>query len=476
MQGLHKLLLLYVLTGLGQNGHGISGGEIVPKSKMQYMVSLQDGHGKHLCGGFLVSENVLITSASCDKRDPKVVYYGYHNLEEKIKPVNIEKKCKSSDSDIMLLKLRKNVKGDNVKPTEIPNSEIDLKVNQQCVVAGWGPEDCEEGPVKELRMVTVSVFNCPHNATNICTSETGFCEIDTGGPLVCDEKAVGVVKKNNSTTFANISTKHVWIKDKINNPSWKDCCYTWHHLKAMEMSFVLLLFAVLTGADGTHIVGGRDAPPHSRPYMASLQIQNQHNCGGALVREDFVLTAAHCQIRGPYTVVLGVDSLSADEPTKQVFSSIRSIPHPRYNGHANDIMLLKLNGSAQLTETVQLVSLKAGRVRPVNSCITVGWGDIGDNNTLPLTLQEVNVTILSQQTCRSRWGMVPITGSMVCGVGAGVFQGFCSGDSGGPLVCDGATAGVVSFSGRRCGDPRTPDVYTRISSFTPWITTVLNNN
>lgn len=57
-----------------------------------------------------------------------------------------------------------------------------------------------------------------------------------------------------------------------------------------------------------------------------------------------------------------------------------------------------------------------------------------------------------------------------------LYQLFFQGDSGGPLVCDGAAAGVVSFSGRRCGDPTTPDVYTRVSSFTEWITTVLNNN
>ncbi|XP_055364570.1 trypsin-4-like isoform X1 [Betta splendens] len=242
MQGLHKLLLLYVLTGLGQNGHGISGGKTVPKSMMQYMVSLQDGHGKHLCGGFLVSENVLITSASCDKRDLKVVYYGCHNLEEKIKYVNIEKKCKSSDSDIMLLKLRRNVKGDNVKSAEIPNSEIHLKVNQQCVVAGWGPEDCEKGPVKELRMRTVSVINplvCKKYVPGLSASVIftggygylkGFCELDTGGPLVCDGKAVAVmsfIKKHNDATYhyvyTDISSKHKWIGNKLNNPSWKDC-------------------------------------------------------------------------------------------------------------------------------------------------------------------------------------------------------------------------------------------------------------
>ncbi|XP_054644975.1 serine protease 57-like [Dunckerocampus dactyliophorus] len=242
------------------------------------------------------------------------------------------------------------------------------------------------------------------------------------------------------------------------------------------MAIILLLFFILNGVDGTHIVGGRDAAPHSRPYMASLQLRGQHICGGLLIREDFVLTAAHCRLRQAYTVVLGVDSLTGDEPTQQVFTAARNIPHPNYDGHGNDIMLLKLNASAQLTEEVQLIALKRDRLGRRGSCITAGWGDIGDNRTLPNTLQEVNVTLLSQRTCRRRWRGVPIIRTMVCGTGSRVPQGFCSGDSGGPLVCDGEAAGVVSFSGRRCGNPRTPDVYTRISSFTDWISSVLNSN
>lgn len=244
----------------------------------------------------------------------------------------------------------------------------------------------------------------------------------------------------------------------------------------MGNRFIPLLFFVLSGAEASYIVGGRDAVPHSRPYMASLQLRGRHGCGGLLVKEDFVLTAAHCQIAVPFTVVLGGDSLTANEPTKQTFTSVRSFPHPNYDGHANDIMLLKLNQTANLTAAVQLISLHRGRLTANSNCITAGWGDIGDNNTLPNRLQEVNVTILSRGTCRDRWGAVPITRSMVCGTGADVFQGFCSGDSGGPLVCGGNAAGVVSFSGRRCGDPRTPDVYTRISSFRDWILNVVNNN
>ncbi|XP_031174064.1 serine protease 57-like [Sander lucioperca] len=243
----------------------------------------------------------------------------------------------------------------------------------------------------------------------------------------------------------------------------------------MATSYILLLFFVLNGADGSRIVGGRDSVPQSRPYMASLKVRGSHNCGGALVRQDFVLTAAHCKIPIPYTVVLGADSLTANEPTKQEFSAIRSIPHPNYDGHANDIMLLKLDRSAQLTEAVQLIPLTTSRLKTSSRCITAGWGDVADNGTLPIRLQEVNVTTLQQKTCRRRWSTVPITRTMVCGVGARSFQGFCSGDSGGPLVCDGAAAGVVSFSGRQCGNPRTPDVYTRVSSFREWITSVLNN-
>ncbi|KAM9848614.1 mast cell protease 3-like [Aulostomus maculatus] len=244
----------------------------------------------------------------------------------------------------------------------------------------------------------------------------------------------------------------------------------------MAIRLLLLLVYVLDGADGSHIVGGRNAAPHSRPYMASLQLQRRHICGGVLVREDMVLTAAHCQLPGTYTVVLGVDSLASNESTRQELKVVRAIPHPDYDDHASDIMLLKLDRRAQLTAAVQLASLKSRRVRALSQCITAGWGDIGDNNTQPNTLQEVNVTVLRQGRCRRQWGAVPITRTMVCGTGARAIQGFCSGDSGGPLICDGETAGVVSFSGRRCGDPRTPDVYTRVSSFTDWIRSTLNSN
>lgn len=95
--------------------------------------------------------------------------------------------------------------------------------------------------------------------------------------------------------------------------------------------------------------------------------------------------------------------------------------------HTADL-LSQLNGSARLNSEVQLIPLNMNRVGARNRCITAGWGDIGDNRTVADRLQEVNVTTLSQRSCRFRWGQgrVPIARSMICGVGRAAVQGFCS--------------------------------------------------
>jgi len=51
---------------------------------------------------------------------------------------------------------------------------------------------------------------------------------------------------------------------------------------------------IITGGLESRIVGGREVKPHSRPYMASLQYKRQHKCGGMLIKDDYVLTSAHC--------------------------------------------------------------------------------------------------------------------------------------------------------------------------------------
>uniref|UniRef100_A0A8C7XRS1 trypsin n=1 Tax=Oryzias sinensis TaxID=183150 RepID=A0A8C7XRS1_9TELE len=92
------------------------------------------------------------------------------------------------------------------------------------------------------------------------------------------------------------------------------------------------------------IVGGRVAKPHSRPYMASLQFQGHHSCGGILIRDDYVLTSAHCKNDvQPMTVVLGAHDISKKEKTQQRFKVQKYNQHPDYEGEQeNDIMLIKV--------------------------------------------------------------------------------------------------------------------------------------
>ncbi|KAM9711398.1 duodenase-1-like isoform 2-T2 [Dama dama] len=206
------------------------------------------------------------------------------------------------------------------------------------------------------------------------------------------------------------------------------------------MVLLLLLVALLLSPTGEagKIIGGHEAKPHSRPYMAYLQIHTAENilfCGGFLVREDFVLTAAHC-LGSSINVTLGAHNIKKQERTQQIITVKRAIPHPRYNDKTvtNDIMLLQLKRKAKVTTAVSPISLPWNwdTVNPGMLCSVAGWGRLDVDMYCPNKLQE--------------------------------------GDSGGPLVCNSVAQGIVSY-GTKDGTP--PPVFTRISSFLPWIQTTM---
>ncbi|XP_041098491.1 mast cell protease 1A-like, partial [Polyodon spathula] len=190
---------------------------------------------------------------------------------------------------------------------------------------------------------------------------------------------------------------------------------------------LLLLSAGYSWSVPGGIVGGHEAPPHSRPYMASLQIRKQQNCGGVLVREDFVLTAAHCS--GRLTVVLGAHSISQREVSQQIFRVQKHYRHPSYREGIlkHDIMLLKLDRNATLNSYVQPIPVKSsGDVAEGTVCSTAGWGYIGNNGTYADKLQEVETTVLSRRECYQRWKRyIRIDKSMTCATDHGAFKGFC---------------------------------------------------
>nr|XP_060641732.1 mast cell protease 1A-like [Anolis sagrei ordinatus] len=91
----------------------------------------------------------------------------------------------------------------------------------------------------------------------------------------------------------------------------------------------------------SQIVGGHEAKPHSRPYIAALKVGDGYGCGGFLVAPQWVMTAAHCM--DDITVVLGAHDLTALEESQQVIGVRSYYVHPEYNpmSIANDILLMK---------------------------------------------------------------------------------------------------------------------------------------
>ncbi|XP_075768008.1 cathepsin G-like [Pelodiscus sinensis] len=230
-------------------------------------------------------------------------------------------------------------------------------------------------------------------------------------------------------------------------------------------------FLLPPGGWAGRIIGGRETRPHSRPYMAYLDIAGKGSCGGFLIREDVVLTAAHCNSnRGNITVLLGAqDVTNQRERGRQKILVRRRIPHPGYNTETleNDIMLLKLRHKATLTREVGLVRLTTGkhRVLPGTVCNVAGWGRTS-LNTRTNTLREVNLSVVSNRLCQKRY-RIYVPSTMLCVGDPHYPKSTYKGDSGGPLVCRGVAEGIASFVAYNSIAP--PVGFTRISRFVPWI-------
>uniref|UniRef100_A0A8C2Z8X4 trypsin n=1 Tax=Cyclopterus lumpus TaxID=8103 RepID=A0A8C2Z8X4_CYCLU len=236
------------------------------------------------------------------------------------------------------------------------------------------------------------------------------------------------------------------------------------------------------------IVGGSECPKNSVPHQVSL-FNGYNFCGGTLLSEEWVLSAAHCKkkvqnhlkdgyisSRSDVEVRLGEHDIWEPEGTEQHIMSAKFIRHPDYNSRTqdSDIMLIKLSRPATLNSYVRPAPLPSKCASEGTMCQISGWGSLRPSNEgsrFPHKLQCLDVPLLSDDACFNSYPF-QITENMIC---AGYLEGgkdSCQGDSGGPMMCDGELQGVVSW-GHGCALRKKPGVYTKVCNYLSWIETTM---
>ncbi|XP_076042405.1 chymotrypsin BI-like [Oratosquilla oratoria] len=229
------------------------------------------------------------------------------------------------------------------------------------------------------------------------------------------------------------------------------------------------------------IVGGTEATPHSYPWQVALFIDSGFFCGGALISDEWVLTAAHCTDGGnSIQVVLGAHNVQTYESSQVTMTSYNFFEHQNWISYLlmNDIALIKLPKKVDFNSYIQPVCLptrsEQGDLMVGKTVTASGWGKSSDSaGGITNKLRNVNLPVISNTECAYTYGGI-VTDNILCTSGAGG-KGTCSGDSGGPLNYKSngraETRGVVSFGSSAGCELGYPAAFTRVTAYLDWIET-----
>ncbi|KAH8331831.1 hypothetical protein KR074_005676 [Drosophila pseudoananassae] len=228
---------------------------------------------------------------------------------------------------------------------------------------------------------------------------------------------------------------------------------------------------------GGRITNGNTAVADQFPYQVGLSFSSTKGswwCGGSIIANNFVLTAAHCTSGASFAVIYYGATVRTSPKFTQTVSSSSFIQHANYISLTvrNDISLIKtpaITFSAAVNKIALPAIASSYSTYVGQTAVASGWGLTSDSaSTVSKNLQFTDLTVISNADCVKSFSSVIVTSRVIC-VATPNAHSTCEGDSGGPLALDGTLIGITSFGSVDGCEVGSPAAFTRVTSYLDWI-------
>uniref|UniRef100_A0A7N9CEQ2 Serine protease 53 n=1 Tax=Macaca fascicularis TaxID=9541 RepID=A0A7N9CEQ2_MACFA len=503
---------LQLLLACGQRGPGPpkpQEGNTVP-GEWPWQASVRR-QGAHICSGSLVADTWVLTAAHCFEKAAEIELNSWSVVLGSLQREGLSPGAEevgvaalqlpraynhySQGSDLALLRLTHPV---THTPLCLPQPAHRFPFGASCWATGWDQDTGDApGTLRNLRLRLISrpTCNCIYNQLHqrhlsnparpgmLCGGPQpgvqGPCQGDSGGPVLCLEPnghwvqagiisfASSCAQEDAPVLLTNTAAHSSWLQARV-----QGAAFLAQSPETPEMSDEDSCVA----CGSLRTAGPQAGAPSPWPWDARLMHQGQLACGGALVSEEAVLTAAHCFIgrQAPEEWSVGLGTRPEEWGLKQLILH-GAYTHPE-GGY--DVALLLLAQPVTLGTSLRPLCLPYAdhHLPDGERGWVLGQARPGAGISSP---QTVPVTLLGPRAC-SRLHRAPggdgstILPGMVCTSAVGELPS-CEGLSGAPLVHEVRgtwfLAGLHSF-GDACQGPARPAVFTALPPYEDWVSSL----